>query len=108
MFRSVLSRCKTQAGVGSKLLWIVRLEGQSSSIVNEDGSPMPTTSYLPPIITSLASLDTSINPAVGYLTDGGVRMLVRGRSFGPPGTDVRLLFGSGWDTCISNKTSCLT
>ena len=100
-------QCLTVPGVGQNLVWVVRLEGQSSSIVGANGTAPPTTSYLPPLIYTLASLDSTINPQTGYVTQGGVTMIIRGRSFGPAGTDIRLLFSTVWDACIANSSNCL-
>jgi hypothetical protein len=102
---SRVGRCLTQAGVGRNLLWTVRLEGQAS--VPEPGMPVPTSSYQLPIITSLVPAIRGVNPATDYTTAGGTRLVLSGTSFGPPGVDIRMLFGSMWDSCLNSKAGCM-
>jgi hypothetical protein len=75
--------------------------------VPEPGMPVPTTSYQLPIITSLLPALRGVNPATDYTTAGGTRLVVSGTSFGPPGVDIRMLFGSVWDSCLQSKAGCM-
>ncbi len=91
--------------MGRNLLWVIRIEGQSS--VTLPGVPPPTSSYRRPNITAMVTVDRKLLASRDFTTEGGTRFVVRGTSFGPPGVDVRLLFGSQWASCIADRANCL-
>lgn len=79
-------RCRTAPGSGRGHRWLVRVASQVSPL-----SPV-SSSYAAPSLLSLLPVSPPPPPA-GHSTEGGVRMRAIGANFGPPGDDVRLLFG---------------
>ena len=72
--------CTMGPGAGSALDWVVRVDGQNSS--------NPVTSYAIPVISSVhprGDLSSPV-PMQGVSTDGGVRLSIAGRYFGPSGS----------------------
>ena len=70
--------CHTAPGVGNELVWYVEIDGQGSNVLRA------LTSYHPPVIASYEGAGADL-----ALTQGGQRVFIEGKHFGPLGTAVQ-------------------
>jgi hypothetical protein len=101
--------CETVPGAGARLPWRATVGGQTSVDSDVSGGGEAVSSYEAPQIISLSPLYLSVEEeaAGGHVTSGGVRMVVRGSGFGPPGGIVAVLLTAGGSAGAADPESCV-